>query len=72
MMTVDERLRREIELRAYHRYCGRGCEPGSDLEDWLAAEREVLERSQIEPPSDQVSPDRPGDGRGRARRRREA
>ena len=35
-------LRQEIELRAYYRYCERGCTPGSDREDWLAAEQEVL------------------------------
>ena len=31
----------EIQLRAYYRYCDRGCAPGGELEDWLAAEREV-------------------------------
>ena len=34
--------RNQIELRAYFRYCARGCVPGGDVEDWLAAEREVL------------------------------
>ena len=38
----DGQLRQEIELRAYYRYCDRGCVPGSDREDWLAAEQEVL------------------------------
>ncbi len=37
-----ETLRREIELRAYHRYCERGCTAGADVDDWVAAEREVL------------------------------
>ena len=37
-----EALRREIEWRAYHRYCERGCVPGNDLDDWMAAEEEVL------------------------------
>ena len=37
-----EALTREIELRAYHRYCERGCVPGNDLDDWIAAEEEVL------------------------------
>ena len=38
--------RREIELRAYYRYWERGCSPGGDVDDWLAAEQEVLaERS---------------------------
>lgn len=35
-------LRCEIELRAYHLYCERGCAPGNDLDDWIAAEQEVL------------------------------
>lgn len=35
-------LRRDIELRAYHRYCERGCAAGADVGDWLAAEQEVL------------------------------
>lgn len=35
-------LRQEIELRAYYRYCERGCAPGGELDDWLAAEQEVL------------------------------
>jgi hypothetical protein len=34
-------LRREIQLRAYYRYCERGCVPGGDVNDWLSAEREV-------------------------------
>ena len=39
---ADEVLRRVIELRAYHRFCECGCAPGHDLDDWLAAEKEVL------------------------------
>ena len=35
-------LQQEIQLRAYYRYCERGCTPGSDVDDWLIAEREVL------------------------------
>lgn len=35
-------LRREIELRAYHRYCERGCAAGADVDDWVEAEREVF------------------------------
>lgn len=38
----DGPIRREIELRAYDRYCERGCAPGGDVEDWLAAEHDVL------------------------------
>lgn len=39
---IDEAVRRDIELRAYYRYCVDGCQDGRDVEDWLAAEREVL------------------------------
>ena len=35
-------LRQKIELRAYFRYCERGCRPGHEVEDWVAAEQEVL------------------------------
>jgi hypothetical protein len=38
----NEVLRKEIELRAYFKYSGRGCEAGHDVDDWLAAEREIL------------------------------
>ena len=35
-------LRQEIQLRAYYRYRERGCAPGADVDDWLAAEQELL------------------------------
>ncbi len=37
-------LESEIRLRAYELYQQRGANPGSEQEDWLAAEREVLAR----------------------------
>ena len=37
-----ETLRQEIALHAYYKYCERGCGSGCDVDDWLAAEREVL------------------------------
>ena len=41
--TADaETLRQEIALRAYYKYCERGCASGCDVDDWLAAEQEVL------------------------------
>lgn len=44
--AADDALLAEIAKRAYGRYCDRGCTGGADVEDWLAAEREVLaERS---------------------------
>lgn len=38
----DGTIRQEIQLRAYYRYCERGCEPGGEIEDWLSAEQEVF------------------------------
>jgi DUF2934 family protein len=37
-------LEGEIRLRAYELYQQRGCTPGQDEQDWIAAEREVLAR----------------------------
>jgi hypothetical protein len=39
--AATDALRQEIQLRAYYRYCERGCAPGADVDDWLAAEREA-------------------------------
>jgi hypothetical protein len=36
-------ITQDIEVRAYHIYIGRGAADGSDLDDWLQAERQVLE-----------------------------
>jgi hypothetical protein len=51
--AVDERevlLRstreEEIRNRAYEIYLQRGAQPGSELEDWLQAERELTKRVQ--------------------------
>ena len=38
--------RAEIAQRAYENYVERGCEDGQDLDDWLKAERELLEQDQ--------------------------
>ena len=40
--TDDKTPQEEIERRAYQRFCDRGCQDGFDVDDWLAAEREVL------------------------------
>jgi hypothetical protein len=40
----DEAVRRDIALVAYYRYRERGSIPGFALEDWLAAEQDVLAR----------------------------
>lgn len=36
----------QIERRAYEIFLARGGEPGHDLEDWLRAERELIEEAQ--------------------------
>ncbi len=46
-----EAIRRETELRAYYRHCERGRAPGCELDDWLAAEQEVLALHTAPPPS---------------------
>lgn len=33
----------EIALRAYYIYLERGCTPGDPMQDWLRAEKELLE-----------------------------
>jgi len=43
--TMSDGLRARIAKRAYELYLERGCRPGCDLEDWVDAEREVLESS---------------------------
>jgi hypothetical protein len=36
----------QIEKRAYELYLERGCEDGHALEDWLAAQAEIMELSE--------------------------
>lgn len=43
--TID---RDECAQRAYELYLARGGENGRDLEDWLTAERELLERRTLQ------------------------
>jgi hypothetical protein len=40
--VTDETTTERIRQRAYQLYLERGCEPGRDLEDWLAAEQAEL------------------------------
>jgi hypothetical protein len=42
--TKGHPTREEIELRAYQIYLDRGGAPGQDVEDWLQAEHELLEK----------------------------
>jgi hypothetical protein len=46
---ISQERRERIERRAYELYLERGDSRGSDLEDWLAAEREVLGRQDNNP-----------------------
>lgn len=39
----------QIELRAYELYLGRGRADGHDMEDWLAAEKELSQRKREVP-----------------------
>ena len=40
----DAPIREEIELRAYQIYIERGGAHGQEMEDWLQAERELVEK----------------------------
>ena len=33
----------DVAIRAYEIYCGRGCEHGRDVDDWIEAERQLRE-----------------------------
>ncbi len=52
----DGELREKIAQRAYLRYCDRGCAQGGDMDDWLAAEREVLAEKENRGPREKVRP----------------
>jgi hypothetical protein len=43
--TASNRGRDRIAIRAYELYLARGAADGQDMEDWLAAERELSNRS---------------------------
>lgn len=38
---MNEPSKETIEQRVYELYLERGCEPGMEVEDWLAAEKEL-------------------------------
>ena len=44
MIDLKEPTKDEITRLAYALYLLRGCEPGSDVEDWVKAEKELSER----------------------------
>lgn len=51
-----------IALRAYELYCARGCENGRDIEDWLTAERLILEELRpTVPPANDAKATKEGD-----------
>jgi hypothetical protein len=39
----------KIAMRAYEKWCKRGCPPGTDVQDWLEAEAEL--RMEMRSPS---------------------
>jgi hypothetical protein len=41
MTTADDDTEQRIRHRAYEIYCSRNADDGNELDDWLAAEREV-------------------------------
>ena len=41
----EEEVRKQIEEAAYYRAKQRGFEPGHELEDWVQAESEVMQRN---------------------------
>jgi hypothetical protein len=43
---LEAPTREAIALRAYERFCNRGCEHGFDEQDWLAAEQELGDANQ--------------------------
>lgn len=42
---APEDMRKQIEEAAYYRAKQRGFEPGHELEDWIQAESEVMQRN---------------------------
>lgn len=44
---MTEQVRREIEEAAYYRAQQRGFAPGYELDDWVAAEAEVMRRNGV-------------------------
>lgn len=42
--ALEESRRRQIAIAAYYRAERRGFTPGGEIEDWLAAERELSEQ----------------------------
>lgn len=64
-IDAEETIRR----RAYEIYCERGRQPGSEIEDWLRAEREVVggsSRTDAQSRATVVGPANPRPGPGRS------
>lgn len=58
-MTEREKLEEEIRRVAYEIYVQSGCIPGRDLDNWLEAERIVLEKYGIKKTKKSVPSDKP-------------
>lgn len=63
-----EMVRQEIAERAYYKYCERGCASGCDVDDWLAAEQEVLAAHAKAAARTAEGPDDPNKRRRRSQR----
>jgi hypothetical protein len=57
MSRTDKKMptQKEIELRAYEIYLQRGGEDGNELNDWIAAEKELTESLQMDTSESAVS-----------------
>src|SRR5262249_52072280 len=67
LTDASEPSEQDIRLRAYQRYLERGQQPGTDFDDWIAAERDLHSERRSYSPGDPdaykgaVEGDRPGD-----------
>ena len=68
MTNINKRAptQEEIEVRAYELYLQRGGENASALDDWLAAEKELIESLQVDAHEDKVADVTPLRRRGAA------
>jgi len=42
--VTQEKFQEEVRQKAYELYLQRGAQEGNDVQDWITAEKEVLER----------------------------
>ncbi len=56
--TSTQPTLQEIQLRAYQIYLERRGAPGNELEDWVRAERELVEQEPVKSPASDNRPSR--------------